>query len=71
MGALHNDPYAVVDLRGEYRLNARLSVFGEVANLFDETYAGSTLIVDEARPDQAAFLPGDGRAFGAGVRLKF
>ncbi|MBN8799346.1 MAG: TonB-dependent receptor, partial [Stenotrophomonas nitritireducens] len=65
------DPYATVDLRGEYRLNGQVSVFAEVTNLFDKTYAGSTLIVDQARPDQAAFLPGDGRAFGGGISLKF
>lgn len=40
-------------------------------NVFDETYAGSTLIVDQARADQAAFLPGDGRAFYAGVQARF
>ncbi|WBX86296.1 TonB-dependent receptor family protein [Sphingosinicella microcystinivorans] len=71
LGTLYNDPYATVDLRGEYKLNAAMTVFAEVANLFDETYAASTLIIDQARPDQAAFLPGDGRAFGGGVRLKF
>jgi len=71
LGTLYNDPYATVDLRGEYRLNGQVSVFAEVTNLFDKTYAGSTLIVDQARPDQAAFLPGDGRAFGGGISLKF
>ncbi len=68
---LYNDAFATVDLRGEYRLNDHLSLFAEVTNLFDKTYAASTLIVDQARPDQAAFLPGDGRAFGGGISLKF
>ena len=71
LATVYNDPYAVVDLRGEYRLNDRLSVFAEVTNLFDRTYAASTLIVDQARPDQAAFLPGDGRAFGGGISFRF
>ncbi len=71
LGTLYNDPYATVDLRGEYRLSNGLSVFAEVTNLFDKTYAASTLIVDQARPDQAVFLPGDGRAFGGGISLKF
>lgn len=39
-------------------------------NLFDETYASSTLIVDLARRDQAAFLPGDGRAVYVGFRVR-
>ena len=71
LGTLYNDPYATVDLRGEYRLSDRIAVFAEVTNLFDKTYASSTLIVDQARPDQAAFLPGDGRAFGGGISFKF
>lgn len=71
LGTLYNDPFATADLRGEYRLTDRISVFAEVTNLFDKTYAASTLIVDQARPDQAVFLPGDGRAFGGGISLKF
>ncbi|MBV6418527.1 MAG: Vitamin B12 transporter BtuB [Steroidobacteraceae bacterium] len=70
-GTLWNDAWATVDLRVEHRMGRALSVFAEVTNLFDATYASSTLIVDRARPDQAAFLPGDGRALGAGVRLAF
>ncbi len=68
---LYSDPYATLDLRGEYRLSEKLSIFAEITNLFDETYASSTLIVDQARPDQAVFLPGDGRAFGGGIRFTF
>lgn len=71
LGTLYNDPYATMDLRAEYRLSGAVSVFAEVTNVFDKTYAASTLIVDQARPDQAAFLPGDGRAFGGGITLKF
>jgi iron complex outermembrane receptor protein len=71
LNTLYNDPYGTLDLRGEYALRDGVSLFGEVVNLFDETYASSTLVVDQARPDQAAFLPGDGRTFGAGLTLKF
>lgn len=71
LNTLYNSPYAVADLRGEVQLHAGVTAFGEVTNLFDKTYAGSTLIVDQARPDQAAFLPGDGRAFAGGIRVKF
>ncbi|MCP5329229.1 MAG: TonB-dependent receptor [Steroidobacteraceae bacterium] len=71
LNTLYNDSYAVLDLRGEYRLREGWSLFAEIDNLLDETYAGSTLIVDQARPDQAAFLPGDGRVFGGGIRLRF
>jgi len=71
LATLYNEAFATVDLRVERAFGRTLSVFAEVTNLFDETYASSTLIVDQARLDQAAFLPGDGRAVGAGIRLKF
>lgn len=71
LNTLFNAPYAVVDLRTAYRISDALSLFGEVTNVFDENYASSTLVVDQARPDQAAFLPGDGRAFYGGITLTF
>jgi iron complex outermembrane receptor protein len=69
--ALYADPYVVVDLRTEYRVTDTITVFGEITNLFNETYAASTLVVDQARPDQAAFLPGDGRGYFGGVKARF
>lgn len=68
---LYADPYAVFDLRTEYQVNKEFLVFGEVTNLFNKTYASSTLVIDQARPDQAAFLPGDGRGFYAGIKGTF
>ena len=71
LNTLYNDSFVVVDLRANYDFNDHFSLFGEARNVFDKTYASSTLIVDQARPDQAAFLPGDGQAFYAGVKVKF
>ncbi|MCL7998025.1 TonB-dependent receptor [Brucella sp. 21LCYQ03] len=71
MNTLYSDPYAVVDLRTEVKISDNLLFFGEVTNVFDEKYASSTLIVDQARPDQAAFLPGDGRGFFVGLKAKY
>jgi len=71
MNTLFADPYVVVDLRAEYQLDKTFTIFGEITNLFNETYASSTLIVDQASRDQAAFLPGDGRAFYAGIKARF
>lgn len=68
---VYNDPFATLDLRGRYELTPWASAFAEVRNVTDATYAGATLVVDTARPDQAAFLPGDGRAFYAGVQVRF
>lgn len=71
MNTLWADPYAVVDLRADYRINETFSVYGTVTNLFDKTYASSTLVVDQASAGQAVFLPGDGRAFYAGITARF
>jgi iron complex outermembrane receptor protein len=68
---LYADPFAIFNTRAVYDLTETITVYGEVRNIFDKTYASSTLIVDEARPDQAAFLPGDGRAFIIGARARF
>lgn len=71
MNTVYADPFATFDLRAAYEPIQGLSFFGEVRNLFDETYASSTLIVDQAREDQAAFIPGDGRAFYVGATARF
>lgn len=71
MNTLWADPYAVVDIRTEYRINEHFSLFGEVTNVFNERYASSTLIVDQATADQAAFLPGDGRGVYVGMKSRF
>jgi len=69
---LFNNPYVVVNLRSQYALNDNLSLYGEVLNVFDETYASATLIVEQApNPAQAVFLPGDGRAFIGGMKARF
>jgi iron complex outermembrane receptor protein len=68
---LYADPFVIVSARASYDLTETLTLYGEVRNIFDETYASSTLIVDQARPDQAVFLPGDGRAFIVGARARF
>ena len=71
MNTVFNDSYALVDLGAEYRVNDQAVIFAEVSNLFDETYASSTLVLDQASPLQAAFIPGTGRAFTLGAKLKF
>lgn len=71
MNTLYADPFVTVDLGAQYDLNERFSVYGEARNVFDATYASSTLIVDQANPTQAAYMPGDGRAFYVGLKAKF
>ncbi|WP_233352095.1 TonB-dependent receptor family protein [Pseudogemmobacter humi] len=71
MNTLFNDSYALVDVGAEYAVSETAVVFARVSNLFDERYASSTLVLDQARPDQAAFIPGTGRAFYLGARLNF
>jgi len=71
MNTLHADPFATLDLRANYDVDERVSVYGEVRNVFDAKYASSTLIVDQASANQAVYLPGDGRALYAGIKAKF
>lgn len=71
MNTLYSDDYVIVDLRSEYQLNKTFKIFGEITNIFNEKYASSTIISDLARPDQAAFLPGEGRGFFAGIKATF
>ena len=68
---LSNDSFAVLDLRASYAVTPWAGVFVDIRNVTDTTYASSTLIVDQARADQAAFLPGDGRAFYGGFQARF
>lgn len=69
---LFNNPYVVVNLSSQYALTENLSLYGEVLNVFDETYASATLIVEQApNPNQAVFIPGDGRAFIGGMKARF
>ncbi|WP_170263681.1 TonB-dependent receptor family protein [Blastochloris sulfoviridis] len=68
----YSDPYAVVNVRTNYAVSPGFSVYGEVRNLFDIDYAGATLVLGRVtQPFQAVFLPGDGRAFYAGTRVRF
>lgn len=71
MNTLWAEPYTLVDLRTEYRLNEHASLYGEITNVFDETYASSTLIIDQATANQAAFMPGDGRGVYVGLKSRF
>ncbi len=71
MNTLYAGRYVVVDLRARCRLSDRVTLFGEITNVFNENYASSTLVVDQALPDQAVFMPGDGRGFFAGLIVRF
>ncbi len=70
MNTVWADPWATFDLRSRYQLRENLALFAEITNLFDRRYAASTLVVDQARPDQAAFLPGDGRGAFIGIKWR-
>ncbi len=67
---LFNEEWSIFNFRTSRNINETFALYGEVRNVFDEVYASSTLITDVARPDQAAFLPGDGRAFNVGLRVR-
>lgn len=62
------DGYAIVDLRGEYRITDRIAAFAKVENLFDTDYETFGLLGD---PTEVAPFAGytDPRFFGAGAPI--
>jgi iron complex outermembrane receptor protein len=68
---VRTQPFATLDLGARYALTDTVEAYAEARNVFDTTYAASTLVVDQARADQAVFLPGEGRAFLVGLALRF
>ncbi|MEA4837158.1 MAG: TonB-dependent receptor, partial [Rhodospirillaceae bacterium] len=71
MNTLYASPFAIVGLRSSFALTETVSIYGEARNIFDKRYASSTLTIDAATSNQAAFQPGDGRAFYAGIKARF
>ncbi len=71
LNTLFTRTFATFDLRARYELRSGIALFVEGRNLSDETYAASTLVVDQARSDQAAFIPGNGRSVYGGVDVRF
>ena len=67
------DPYALLGLKFGFRTKKGTSFFIEARNLTDKNYSPTTGVVQNATlPAQSAvFLPGDGRAFYAGVEFKW
>ncbi|MEA4836948.1 MAG: TonB-dependent receptor, partial [Rhodospirillaceae bacterium] len=72
MNTLYASPFAIVGLRSSFALTETVSIYGEARNIFDKTYASSVVTTDKVMlPSQAMFLPGDGRAFYAGIKARF
>jgi iron complex outermembrane receptor protein len=65
------DPYTVWGAKVGQKISAHWSWFLEGRNLFNKKYAATTGVArDQAGADGAQFLPGDGRAFYAGLEWK-
>lgn len=71
MNTVFNDAYALVDLGVDYAVGDTALIHAEITNLTDKRHASSTLVLDQASAGQAAFIPGQGRAFYLGARLRF
>ena len=52
-------------------MNDTATLQAGVTNMSDAKDAASTLGVEQARADQAAFIPGEGRGFFVGAALRF
>lgn len=69
---LRNPGYTIWGLKAAGEITPALTWFLEGRNLADKAYAATTGIVKDAGgPDQAQFLPGDGRSFFAGIDWRF
>lgn len=65
-------PYALLGIKGGYRVKKGLSFFVEGRNLTNQTYAATTgVIADAFSRDSAQFLPGDGRSVYGGVEWRW
>lgn len=65
------DAYALLGFRIAYEHDAHWSGYVTADNLTNKTYASSYAIRNTATPAMPIFLPGNGRAFSAGVAYKF
>ena len=71
MNTVYSRPYVLADLGADHALGNDWAVFARISNLFDKRYAASSLVLDQASAAQAAYIPGQGRAFYLGTRLRF
>lgn len=67
------DPYTIWGLKAGYKTQHGISLFVEGKNLSNKTYAASTSIVNNAAGADinAAFNPGNGRAWYGGIEWKW
>lgn len=69
---LFADPYAIYGFRVGQRATRGFSWFAEIRNAFDRHYSATTGVVADARGlDARQFLPGEQRAFYAGIEHKW
>lgn len=63
-------PYALLGLKGGYRMKKGMSIFVEAKNLTNEIYAATSgIIANAGGADSAQFLPGDGRSVVSGIEF--
>lgn len=65
------EAYALLGFKIAYEYDAHWSGYVTADNLTDKTYASSYAIRNTATPAMPIFLPGNGRAFSAGLAYKF
>ncbi|WZB68890.1 TonB-dependent receptor [Achromobacter xylosoxidans] len=63
--------YALLGFKIAYEHDAHWSAYVQADNLTDKTYASSYAIRNSATAAMPIFLPGNGRAFSAGVAYRF
>ncbi|ALX82771.1 hypothetical protein APT56_06080 [Achromobacter denitrificans] len=63
--------YAPLGFKIAYEHDTHWSAYAQADNLTDKTYASSHAIRNSATAAMPIFLPGNGRAFSAGVTFRF
>jgi iron complex outermembrane receptor protein len=70
-GTLFTDAYFLVGAKAGIRRPNGWSIYVEGRNLTDRHYAATTTVLAQAAANSAAFLPGDGRSFFAGIEYRW
>jgi iron complex outermembrane receptor protein len=70
-GNLSTDPYFLLGAKVGIRRPNGWSIYVEGRNLTDRHYAATTTVLAQAAANSAAFLPGDGRSFFAGIEYRW
>lgn len=72
MNTTWSEATTLLDLGAAWQVTDNAAIVAEITNVTDERFAASTLTMDALpAPNFAAYIPGQGRAFHIGAKLRF